>query len=97
MQNVIIVDERILVNLGAKSFETLEQVIEKMPPSMVEYFIDDAINDEQPVYFNHKQTESAIVVGNYTIIKGYDEHIYVEHSIPESVEEQRLIFYTQGQ
>lgn len=63
---------------GVDSFDLLDQSINNMAPSMVEYYLSDLSNGNDDAYLNKRNIQHSISVGEYSIYLDYDEEIYLE-------------------
>jgi hypothetical protein len=61
-----------------QDFRMLENAINNMAPSMVEYYLSDlgSCNDES--YLNKKEVQTYISIGEYNLYIDYNENIYLE-------------------
>jgi hypothetical protein len=48
-----------------------------MAPSLVEYYLSGFINDDNS-YFNKRDIENSISIGNYNLYLDYSKNIYIE-------------------
>ena len=63
---------------GVDSFDSLDQSIHSMAPSMVEYYLSDLSNGNDDAYLNRRNIQNSINVGEYSIYLDYDDEIYLE-------------------
>jgi len=63
---------------GVDSFYLLDEAINNMAPSMVEYYLSDLSNGNDDVYLNKKNIQNSINIGEYSIYLDYDDEIYLE-------------------
>ncbi len=77
---------------GVDNFNSLDNVINSMSPSMVEYYLSDLSNENDNIYLNRKNIQNSICIGEYSLYLDYDEDIYLE------IEENTLLddFETQS-
>ena len=61
-----------------ENFELLENTIDNMSPSLAEYYLESLINRNEDIYFNKKDIETSISIGNYNIYIDYNKNIYIE-------------------
>ena len=59
------------------NFDLLESAIDNMAPSLVEYYLSGFMNDDV-FYFNKRDIENIISIGNYNIYLDYSKNIYLE-------------------
>jgi hypothetical protein len=72
-------------------FTALEDAISSMAPSMVEYYLSDLCSSNESLYFNKKEVESSINIGEYQIYLDYNENLYLEvKQSQESLETESL-------
>lgn len=70
---------------GVNSFDSLDDAINSMAPSMVEYYLSDLSNGNEDAYLNKRNIQNSLCIGDYSLYIDYDEEIYLE--IEDSVEE----------
>ena len=58
-------------------FNLLESAIDSMAPSLVEYHLSSLMGDDD-FYFNKRDIEESISVGNYNLYLDYSKNIYLE-------------------
>ena len=64
---------------NVKNFNYLEEAINSMAPSMVEYYLKDLCEDnDDNIYLNRKDIENTLVIGEYSLYIDYSENIYLE-------------------
>ncbi|WP_404317409.1 hypothetical protein [Malaciobacter canalis] len=68
---------------GIDSFNSLEEAINKMPPSIVEYHLNNLDINDCEVYFNKKDIEKSVNFGEYSIYLDYSDNIFIEIDIEE--------------
>ncbi len=61
-----------------QNFETLEEAISNMAPSMVVYYLSDLGSCNDEFYLNKKEVQNFINIGEYNIYIDYSENIYLE-------------------
>ena len=72
------VDKDSLFNIfGVKNFELLHSAIDNMAPSLVEYYLSSFTNDDK-LYFNKRDIEESISIGDYNLYIDYTKNIYLE-------------------
>ena len=72
------VDKDSLFNIfGVKNFELLHSAIDNMAPSLVEYYLSSFTNDDE-LYFNKRDIEESISIGDYNSYIDYTKNIYLE-------------------
>lgn len=62
---------------GVKNFELLHSAIDNMAPSLVEYYLSSLTSDDE-LYFNKRDIEEAISIGDYSLYIDYSKNIYLE-------------------
>ena len=62
---------------GVKNFELLHSAIDNMAPSLVEYYLSSFTNDDE-LYFNKRDIEESISIGDYNLYIDYTKNIYLE-------------------
>lgn len=77
---IISVDKDSLFNIfGVSSFNSLEDKIDSMAPSLVEYHLLNFYNyNNDNVYFNKRDVEESVSIGEYNLYFDYNENIYLE-------------------
>ena len=63
---------------GVSDFNSLDQNIQSMAPSMVEYYLSDLSNGNEDTYLNKRNIQESISIGEYSIYLDYDEEVYLE-------------------
>lgn len=71
---------------GVSDFNSLDENIQSMAPSMVEYYLSDLSNGNEDAYLNRRNIQDTISIGEYSIYLDYDEEIYLE--IADLLEEE---------
>ena len=75
---IIQVDKDSLFNtFGVKNFELLHSAIDNMAPSLVEYYLSSFTSDDE-LYFNKRDIEESISIGDYNLYIDYTKNIYLE-------------------
>lgn len=64
---------------GVGNFDLLESAIENMAPSLVEYYLSSLANDDD-AYFNKRDIEETISIGDYNLYIDYSKNIYLEQN-----------------
>ena len=70
---------------GVNDFDSLDDNIHSMAPSMVEYYLSDLSNGNEDAYLNKRNIQNTISIGEYSLYLDYDEEVYLE--IESSTEE----------
>ena len=73
---------------GVKNFELLHSAIDNMAPSLVEYYLSSLTSDDE-LYFNKRDIEESISIGDYNLYIDYSENVYLEFNSSDDN-------YTQG-
>lgn len=68
----------LFATFNVECFNTLEEAMSTMAPSMVEYYLSDLCCDNQDTYLNKREIEKSIDVGEYCIHIDYNDDIYLE-------------------
>jgi len=63
---------------GVDSFLTLDDAINNMAPSMVEYYLSDLSDGNDDAYLNKRNIQNSINIGEYSIYLDYDDEVYLE-------------------
>lgn len=72
------VDKDSLFNtFGVKNFKLLHSAIDNMAPSLVEYYLSSFTSDDE-LYFNKRDIEESISIGDYNLYIDYTKNIYLE-------------------
>lgn len=61
-----------------ENFELLENTIDNMSPSLAEYYLSGLIDENEDTYFNKKDIETSISIGNYNLYIDYNNNVYLE-------------------
>ena len=60
-------------------FEELEQEIQTIAPSMVEYYLDDLSSSiSEPAYINRANIQKTIYLDQYSLYLDYSDSVYLE-------------------
>ncbi len=62
---------------GVDSFQLLESALDNMAPSLVEYYLS-SFTSSNDLYFNKRDIEESISIGDYNLYMDYSENIYLE-------------------
>ena len=65
---------------GVNNFDSLDDAINNMAPSMVEYYLSDLSSDNENIYLNKRNIQNSLNVGDYSIYLDYEDEIYLEIS-----------------
>jgi hypothetical protein len=63
---------------GVKTFRLLEGAIDTMAPSLAEYYLSSLCEYADESYFNKKDVEESVSIGEYNLYIDYNENIYLE-------------------
>lgn len=77
---------------GVDSFETLDDAINAMAPSMVEYYLSDLSSGGENTYLNKRNIQNTLYIGDYSIYLDYEDEFYLEIS-DEIKEEETASFW----
>ncbi len=72
-------------------FDLLESAIDNMAPSLVEYYLSGFMNEDD-CYFNKRDIENIISIGNYNIYLDYSKNIYLE-LIEDTIDDSTQSFW----
>ncbi len=59
-------------------FNSLENKIDIMAPSLVEYYLSNLYFDESKIYLNKQNIEKTLCFGEYSIYFDYNDEIFLE-------------------
>lgn len=86
---ITLINKDLLYNsFGVDTFETLEQVVESMAPSLVEYYLSSLCENSDEIYLNKKEIESSILIGDYNLYIDYSKNVYLEIEITQDEQTQ---------
>jgi hypothetical protein len=75
---IIQVNKDSLYNMfGVDNFNLLENALDNMAPSLVEYYLSSFANNDDS-YFNKRDIEESISIGDYNLYIDYSKNIYLE-------------------
>lgn len=84
---IILLNKTSLYNtFGVKDFNELEDSINNMAPSMVDYYLSDLCSYNEESYLNKRNIEKSILIDDYSIYYDYNEDIYLEMN--ENIKEE---------
>jgi len=63
---------------GVDNFTSIEEAINNMAPSMVEYYLSDLSGYSDDIYLNKKEIENSLCIGDYNLYIDYNDNIYLE-------------------
>lgn len=63
---------------GVNDFDSLEEVVSKMAPSMVEYYLSDLSVSGEAIYLNKRNIQNSIILDEYSLFLDYNYDIYLE-------------------
>jgi hypothetical protein len=63
---------------GVDSFNSLEEVVNNMAPSLVEYYLSDLSQYCEDAYLNKTQIEQTVTIGDYYLYIDYNQEVYLE-------------------
>ncbi len=70
--------ELLFSTFNVEDFKTLEEILNNMSPSIVEYYLSDLGSDCGETYFNKRDIQNYIDIGEYSIYMDYSENIFLE-------------------
>lgn len=75
----ILLNKNSLYNtFGVENFNSLENVVNGMAPSMVEYYLSDLSQYSEDTYLNKSQIEQSVYIGDYSLYIDYSDNVYLE-------------------
>ena len=76
---ITLVNKDSLYNIfGVQDFDLLEGAIDNMAPSLVEYYLSSFYDNTEELYFNKRDVEESISIGDYNLYIDYSKNIYLE-------------------
>lgn len=76
---ITLVNKDSLYNIfGVQDFDLLEGAIDNMAPSLVEYYLSSFCGSTDELYFNKRDVEESISIGDYNLYIDYSKNIYLE-------------------
>lgn len=63
---------------GVNSFDLLDDAINSMAPSMVEYYLSDLSEGNENIYLNKRNIQNSLNIGEFSIYLDYDDEVYLE-------------------
>ena len=76
---ITLVNKDSLYNIfGVQDFDLLEGAIDNMAPSLVEYYLSSFCDISDEMYFNKRDVEESISIGDYNLYIDYSKNIYLE-------------------
>lgn len=76
---ITLVNKDSLYNIfGVQDFDLLEGAIDNMAPSLVEYYLSSFCDSSDEMYFNKRDVEESISIGDYNLYIDYSENVYLE-------------------
>lgn len=76
---LVLVDKSSILNFfGVDNFCGLEGVLDTMSPSLAEYYLSSFLNSEDLSYFNKKDVETSLDIGDYILYLDYNKNIFLE-------------------
>lgn len=75
----ILLNKNSLYNtFGVENFNSLENAVNGMAPSMVEYYLSDLSQYSEDTYLNKSQIEQSVYIGDYSLYIDYSNNVYLE-------------------
>ena len=62
---------------GVDNFNLVEYALDNIAPSLVEYYLSSFVNNDDS-YFNKRDIEESISIGDYNLYIDYSKNIYLE-------------------
>jgi hypothetical protein len=82
---VLLLNKTSLYNtFGVDDFNSLDNAINTMAPSMVEYYLSDLSSGNEDTYLNKRNIQDSLNVGDFSLYIDYDDEVYLE--IEDSIE-----------
>lgn len=78
---------------GVESFSSIEDAINSMAPSLVEYYLEDLKQYCEETYLNRTQIEQTVYIGDYNLYKDYSDNVYLELNENYSNSDQTTSFW----
>ena len=76
---ILLLDKTSLyLTFGVDDFQSLDDAINNMAPSMVEYYLSDLSNGIEDIYLNKRNIQNSLNIGDYSIYLDYEDEIYLE-------------------
>lgn len=63
---------------GVNSFNSLDNAINSMAPSMVEYYLSDLSSGNENIYLNKRNIQNSLNIGDFSIYLDYEDEVYLE-------------------
>ena len=75
----ILLNKNSLYNtFGVENFNSLENAVNGMAPSMVEYYLSDLSQYSEDTYLNKREIEQTVSIGDYNLYIDYSDNVYLE-------------------
>uniref|UniRef100_UPI00404806F2 hypothetical protein n=1 Tax=Aliarcobacter sp. TaxID=2321116 RepID=UPI00404806F2 len=76
---IILINKDSLFSIfGVDNFDLLEGAIDRMAPSLVEYHLSSFCEYADNTYFNKRDVEESVSIGDYNLYIDYSQNIYLE-------------------
>ena len=76
---ITLLDKLSLYNtFGVDNFNSIEEAVNTMAPSMVEYYLSDLSQYSEDIYLNKRDVENSLNIGDYSLYIDYNKNIYLE-------------------
>lgn len=76
---VLLLNKTSLYNtFGVDGFNSLDNAINTMAPSMVEYYLSDLCSGNEDIYLNKRNIQDSLNVGEFSLYIDYDDEVYLE-------------------
>ena len=90
----ILLNKNSLYNtFGVENFNSLENAVNSMAPSMVEYYLSDLGQYCENIYLNKRDIEKSVSIGDYNLYIDYSNNIYLEIDIEENSNHETASFW----
>jgi len=75
---ILVNKDSLYKTFGIENFKLLEDAVDTMAPSLVEYHLNALSEYSDEAYFNKRDIENSISVGDYNLYIDYSENVYLE-------------------
>lgn len=77
---------------GVEDFTALENSVQNMAPSMVEYYLSDMSSSSDNEYLNKRDIQQTLNLGEYSLYLDYNDNIYLEIDISSFEDETQSLW-----
>ena len=75
---ILVNKDSLYKTFGIENFKLLEDAVDTMAPSLVEYHLNALSEYSDEAYFNKRDIEESISIGDYNLYIDYSKNIYLE-------------------